>query len=75
VGWPLAVLREVVGEENKARLGKRAWERRDQRILGGHLFFFGAFFFAGMCSPPFGMSDRFGGAPTFCGSLGQHPNM
>jgi hypothetical protein len=60
VCWPLAVLAEVVGEENKARLGSGPGEGRNLEMFGCYLFFFAAFFFAGMISPPVWVSVRFG---------------
>jgi hypothetical protein len=54
VCWLLAVLAEVVREENKARFwGSGPGNGRNLEMFGCYLFFF-AFFFAGMCSPPFG---------------------
>jgi hypothetical protein len=75
VRWPLAVLAEIVAEENKARLGKRARENKNPANLRFSPLFLGSLLLRWHMFPSFGTWDRSAGVSTTCGHPGRHPNM
>jgi len=71
----LAALIELAGEEKRPAWGSGPGKGRNLETIGCYLFFFAAFFFAGMVTPPVWVSFRFALVANYCGQPARHPNM